>query len=104
MSKPRPAVVAGTVVAAHALDFLTFWMALALYAVPIEQERNGLAVAAYQAGGYALIAAYKLLLVAIMLGILSRVTEKPFWPPYLFIYILGIVGTCANLLSIHRIW
>lgn len=104
MARPRPAFIVGIIVLVHSLDVLTFALALTFYAVPIEQERNILMVGAYSAGGYALIVAYKLLFVAGLLFLLSRITEKPFWPPFLFVYIVGIAGTCANLLSIHRIW
>ena len=91
------------VVVAHSLDVLTFWMALALFGIPISAEQNPWMVGAYSAGGYLLVLASKAAFVSLMLYLLHRVTEKPAWPLFLVAYGAGIIGASSNMYAIHRI-
>jgi len=97
----RPGFMVAALILAHSMDVLTFWSALVLHGVPLEAEQNVLMVGAYRLGGFGMVAATEIALVAVALALITRITTKPVWPAFLVFYALGLLGTTANLLVIH---
>ena len=97
----RPGFMVAALIVAHGLDLATFWMALALYGVPLEAERNILMVGAYGIGGFGMVAATEVALVAVAVSLLARITTRPVWPIFLLFYAFGLLGMAENLLAIH---
>ena len=90
------------IVVFHGLDMLTFWAALAVYGVPIQAESNPLMVGSYVTGGFLLVAATKLTLVAAMVALLAKVRTRNLLPAFLGVCLFGLIGAAANIHAISE--
>ena len=99
----RIPLIALLVIAAHVLDVLTFWVAVAVHDVPLSAEKNPWMAAVYAVGGYTLVFAAKMAFIALILAVMARIQNKPLMPAFSIVYGLGLLGATANVIVIMRV-